>query len=42
MTGNEIHPEHQDLKFRLHHKLLDRINLEALADVDDGRVMVRY
>ena len=38
MTASEIHPEHQDLKFRLHRKLLDRINLEALADVDDGRV----
>jgi pilus assembly protein CpaF len=38
MTASETHPEHQDLKFRLHRKLLDRINLEALAGVDDGRV----
>ena len=36
MIDSEIHPEHQDLKFRLHHKLLDRINLEVLAGVDDG------
>jgi pilus assembly protein CpaF len=38
MTASEIHPEHQDLKFRLHRKLLDRINLEALAGVDDGHM----
>ncbi|MGA7240065.1 MAG: CpaF family protein [Bryobacteraceae bacterium] len=36
MIDSEIHPEHQDLKFRLHRKLLDRINLEALAGADDG------
>jgi pilus assembly protein CpaF len=36
MIDSEIHPEHQELKFRLHHKLLDRINLDALAGVDDG------
>jgi pilus assembly protein CpaF len=31
-------PEHQELKFKLHHKLLDRINLEVLAGIDDDRI----
>src|SRR5450755_2435563 len=30
-------PEHQELKFTLHRKLLDRINLEALSAIDDDR-----
>jgi len=31
-------PEHQELKFALHRKLLDRINLEALSSVASDRV----
>jgi len=31
-------PEHQELKFTLHRKLLDKINLEALASIDNQRV----
>jgi pilus assembly protein CpaF len=31
-------PEHQELKFTLHRKLLDKINLEALAAIDNQRV----
>ena len=30
-------PEHQELKFTLHRKLLERINLEALSAIDDDR-----
>ncbi len=30
-----LKPEYQELKFTLHRKLLDRINLEALAAIDD-------
>ena len=30
-------PEHQELKFALHRKLLDRINLEALSGIEDDR-----
>ena len=33
-----LRPEYQELKFTLHHKLLDRINLDALAGIDDGRI----
>jgi pilus assembly protein CpaF len=33
-------PECQELKFSLHRKLLDRINLEALASIDNQRVRV--
>jgi len=35
-----VKPEHQELKFTLHRKLLDRINLEALSGIDDDRVRV--
>ena len=35
--GN-IKPEYQELKFTLHRKLLDKINLEALATIDNQRV----
>ncbi|MDZ4802770.1 MAG: CpaF family protein [Bryobacteraceae bacterium] len=35
--GN-MKPEYQELKFTLHRKLLDRINLEALASIDNQRV----
>ncbi|HEV3200781.1 MAG TPA: CpaF family protein [Bryobacteraceae bacterium] len=34
----ELKPEYQELKFTLHRKLLDRINLEALASIDNGRI----
>jgi pilus assembly protein CpaF len=33
-----IRPEYQQLKFTLHHKLLDRINLEALAGIDNESI----
>src|SRR5579863_2702411 len=35
---NALRPEYQELKFTLHRKLLDRINLEALATIDNQRV----
>src|SRR6478735_4204515 len=31
-------PEYQELKFTLHRKLVDKINLEALASIDNQRV----
>ena len=34
----ELKPEYQELKFKLHHKLLDRINLEVLAGMADDRI----
>jgi pilus assembly protein CpaF len=33
-----LRPEYQDLKFTLHRKLLDQINLEALAGIDNDRI----
>ncbi|MEO8658562.1 MAG: CpaF family protein [Bryobacteraceae bacterium] len=33
-----LKPEYQELKFTLHRKLLDKINLEALASIDNQRV----
>src|SRR5437764_6871863 len=36
--GAALNPEYQELKFTLHHKLLDRINLEVLAGIDDDRI----
>jgi len=33
-----IDPEYQELKFTLHRKLLERINLEALSGIDDDRI----
>jgi pilus assembly protein CpaF len=33
-----LNPEYQELKFKLHHKLLDRINLEVLAGITDDRI----
>lgn len=33
-----LRPEYQELKFTLHRKLLDKINLEALAMIDNQRV----
>src|SRR4051795_4204321 len=33
-----LKPEYQELKFTLHGKLLDKINLEALATIDNQRV----
>src|ERR1700736_6002353 len=31
-------PAYQDLKVAIHRKLLDKINLEALASIDDQRI----
>ena len=36
-----LKPEYQELKFTLHRKLLDKINLEALATIDNQRVRTR-
>ena len=33
-----LRPEYQELKFTLHRKLVDRINLEALASIDNQRM----
>ncbi len=33
-----LRPEYQELKFTLHRKLLDQINLEALASIDNDRI----
>jgi pilus assembly protein CpaF len=33
-----LKPEYQELKFALHRKLVDKINLEALATIDNDRV----
>ena len=33
-----FNPEYQELKFTLHRKLLDRINLDALASIDNDRI----
>lgn len=33
-----LRPEHQELKLNLHRKLLEKINLEALAAIDNQRV----
>ena len=33
-----FHPEYQELKFTLHRKLLDRMNLEALDGIDNERI----
>src|SRR4030088_258007 len=37
-SKNHLKPEYQELKFTLHRKLLDKINLEALATIDNQRV----
>src|SRR5437868_7476691 len=31
-------PEYQELKIAIHRKLLDKINLEALASIDDQQI----
>ena len=36
--GRLLRPEVQELKFKLHRKLLDKINVEALAATDERRV----
>src|SRR5260221_14384421 len=33
-----LKPQYQELKFTLHRKLLDKINLEALATIDNQKV----
>jgi pilus assembly protein CpaF len=35
---SSLRPEYQELKFTLHRKLVDRINIEALATIDNQRV----
>src|SRR5712671_47854 len=35
---SNLKPEYQELKFTLHRKLVDKINLEALATIDNQRV----
>ena len=37
-TKSALKPEYQELKFTLHRKLVDKINLEALASIDNQRV----
>src|SRR4051795_2171649 len=37
-SKSSLKPEYQELKFTLHRKLLDKINLEALATIDNQRV----
>jgi pilus assembly protein CpaF len=34
----DLNPEYQELKFALHRKLLDRINLDALASIGDDHI----
>ena len=34
----QLKPEHQELKFKLHRILLEQINLDALADIDNDRI----
>ncbi len=35
-----LNPEYQELKFKLHRRLLDKINLEALATIENEKVRV--
>jgi pilus assembly protein CpaF len=37
-SKSAMRPEYQELKFTLHRKLVDKINLEALASIDNQRV----
>ena len=37
-SKSTLRPEYQELKFTLHRKLVDKINLEALASIDNQRV----
>jgi pilus assembly protein CpaF len=37
-AARNLKPEYQELKFTLHRKLLDQINLDALASIDDDRI----
>ena len=34
----QLKPEYQELKFKLHRKLLEQINLDALATIDNDRI----
>ena len=38
--GDQPAPEYQELKFTLHRKLLDRINLEALSSMAGERMRI--
>jgi len=40
-TNEGYTPEHQELKFTIHRKLLDRINLEALSAMAGERAQRR-
>ena len=35
-----LNPEYQELKFKLHRRLLDKINLEALSSIENQKVRV--
>ena len=37
-TRLTVNPDYQELKFKLHRRLLDKINLEALASIEDQKV----
>ena len=37
-SGLTLNPEYQELKFKLHRRLLDKINLEALASIENQQV----
>jgi len=39
-TRLTLNPEYQELKFKLHRKLLDKINLEALASIENQKVRI--
>ena len=36
--NGSLRPEYQELKFTLHRKLLDQINLDALAGIENDRI----
>jgi pilus assembly protein CpaF len=36
--NKQLKPEYQELKFKLHRKLLEQINLDALATIDNDRI----
>jgi pilus assembly protein CpaF len=38
MRRTQLKPEYQELKFKLHRKLLEQINLDALATIDNDRI----
>ncbi len=36
--ATQLNPEYQELKFTLHRKLLERMNLDALSQIDDDQI----